>query len=132
MTYENDPLELGLERLVAWDLADDACLSLAELRRIKKAGVKRKLVGVEIDGDKFPALNNTKWPARRAAGGDAIGMVTSAIHSPRLKKNIGFCWVPADLAANGTKLAIDSEWGKRNATVVPMPFVDPEKRTPVS
>jgi len=133
MTYENNALELGLERLVAWDLKDDACLSIAALRRIKAAGVKRRLIGVEIDGDKFPALNNVKWPAFRAdAGGGSIGQVTSAIYSPRLKKNIGFCWVPADLAQNGTKLAVDSEWGRRNATVVTMPFVDPDKRTPVS
>jgi glycine cleavage system aminomethyltransferase T len=132
MTYEHNALEIGLERLVTWDLKDDACISIAALRRAKAAGVQRRLVGVELDGERLPALNNVKWPARRASGGDAIGQVTSAIYSPRLKKNIGFCWVPAELSATGTKLAVDSEWGRRNATVVPMPFVDPDKRTPLS
>jgi glycine cleavage system aminomethyltransferase T len=132
MTYENNPLELGLERLVDFSLPDDACISIATLRRLRAEGLKRKLVGVELDGAPFPELNNTKWPAHRMNGEERIGKVTSAIYSPRLKKNIGFCWVPIDLVANGSTLRVDSEWGPRKATVAPMPFVDPDKRIPVS
>ena len=58
--------------------------------------------------------------------------MTSAIHSPRLDRNIGYCWVPAELAENGTRLRVESEWGARTATAVSMPFVDPGKRIPVS
>jgi glycine cleavage system aminomethyltransferase T len=47
-------------------------------------------------------------------------------------KNIGYCWLPADLASDGTELHVRTEWGDRMATVVPMPFVDPEKRIPIS
>lgn len=132
MTYEDNPFEIGLERLVDIGLADDACLSMAALRRIRSEGVARRLVGVELDGEPFPALNDVKWPARRSAGGPTVGRVTSAIFSPRLRKNIGYCWVPAELAAPGSTLRIDSEWGERGATVVAMPFVDPDKRIPVS
>jgi aminomethyltransferase len=133
MTYDNNPLEMGLERLVAWGLDDEASLSLPALRRIKEAGVTRRIVGVELDGEPFPALNFEKWPAYRASGEtERIGKVTSAIYSPRLERNIGYCWVPVDLAAEGTELHVETEWGARSATVVPMPFVDPEKRIPVS
>ncbi|MGH9368003.1 MAG: glycine cleavage T C-terminal barrel domain-containing protein, partial [Thermoanaerobaculia bacterium] len=132
MTYENNPLELGLERLVDFSLPEEACLSIAALKRIKAEGVRRRLVGVELDGDPLPELNNVKWPAFRATGGERIGKVTSAIYSPRLKKNIGFCWLPVDLAGNGSKVRVESEWGRRTGTVVPMPFVDPDKRIPVS
>jgi aminomethyltransferase len=133
MTYENNPLEMGLERLVAWGLDDAACLSLPALRRIKEAGVSRRIVGVELDGEPFPALNFEKWPAHRAAAeAERIGKVTSAIYSPRLERNIGYCWVPVELAVEGTQLHVETEWGGRSATVVPMPFVDPEKRIPVS
>jgi aminomethyltransferase len=131
MTYDNNPVELGLERLIAWDLADDASISIGSLRRIRDAGVSRRLVGVTFDGDPFPALNFRKWPAF-AAGGDKMGKVTSAIYSPRLRQNIGYCWVPVDLAAEGTALRVETEWGERRATVTPMPFIDPEKRIPVS
>ncbi|MGZ8613119.1 MAG: glycine cleavage T C-terminal barrel domain-containing protein [Actinomycetota bacterium] len=131
MTYENNPIEMGLDRLVDWDGLDDkACISLGALRRIRDAGVERRIVGVEIDGEPFPALNNVKWPV--SLGDVVVGSVTSAIHSPRLGANIGFSWVPTELSAFGTQLAVASEWGERRATVVEMPFVDPKKQIPVS
>jgi aminomethyltransferase len=131
MTYEHNPIEMGLERLVDWDtVADDACISMAALRRIREEGVTRRIVGVEIDGEPFPALNNVRWPV--SSGGDQVGLVTSAIHSPRLGANIGFAWVPVDRSAPGTELDVSSEWGERRATVVEMPFVDPSKSIPVS
>jgi len=132
MTYENNAIELGLERLVDFSLPEDACISIGALKKIKAQGVKRKLVGVEIEGEPFPALNSVKWAAHRADGGAAIGKVTSAIYSPRLKRNIGYSWMPADMAKDGTKVRVETEWGPRAATVVPVPFVDPDKRIPVS
>ncbi|HEY7522444.1 MAG TPA: glycine cleavage T C-terminal barrel domain-containing protein, partial [Candidatus Limnocylindrales bacterium] len=131
MTYENNPFEVGLDRLVDVGLGDDASISIAALRAIRERGVTRRLVGVELDGDPFPALNNVKWPAYRSDGGDRVGKVTSAIYSPRLRRNIGYCWLPVDLAGEGSRVRVDSEWGTRTGTVVPMPFVDPEKRIPV-
>lgn len=129
MTYENNPFEMGLERLVDFDMAGD-CIAMDALRHIREQGIRRRIVGVELDGTPFPALNFTKWPAH--AGGRQVGKVTSAIYSPRLRKNIGYCWLPVDLCANGTAVEVESEWGRRSARVVPMPFVDPEKRIPVS
>ncbi len=131
MTYENNPIQLGLERLVDFSLSEDACISIGALKKIKSEGAKKKLVGVEMDGEPFPALNNVKWTAHKD-GGAAVGKVTSAIYSPRLKKNIGYCWLPTEMAKDGTKLKVETEWGPRAATVVPMPFVDPDKRIPVS
>ncbi len=58
--------------------------------------------------------------------------MTSAVYSPRLEKNIGYAWVPTELSEPGMSLEVDSEWGRRGATVVPMPFWDPEKQIPVS
>ncbi|HEV8622114.1 MAG TPA: glycine cleavage T C-terminal barrel domain-containing protein, partial [Actinomycetota bacterium] len=130
MTYENNPLELGLERLVDWDLLDEAAISLAALRRIRDAGVSRRINGVELDGEPFPALNSVKWPIRER--GRQIGKVTSAIYSPRLLKNLGYAWLPAERSTDGATVTVETEWGERKATVVPMPFVDPEKRIPVS
>ena len=140
MTYENNAYEMGLDRLVDTGLADTASISIAALRRIRDAGVHRRIVGVELDGEPFPALNNVKWPAfatgasagTGASAAEPVGKVTSAIWSPRLRRNIGYCWVPSDLSPEGTSLRVETEWGTRAATVVPRPFVDPEKRIPVS
>jgi glycine cleavage system aminomethyltransferase T len=129
MTYENNPYEMGLGRLVD-DLPEDASISIAALKRIASAGVQRQINGIEIDGDPFPALNNVKWPA---LDGDAVvGKVTSAIYSPRLQKNIGYCWLPKGKSAMGSTVAVDTEWGRRMGTVVEIPFVDPDKRIPVA
>ena len=130
MTYDNNPIELGMDRLVAWDLSDDASISIGALRRIRDEGVSQRINGVEFDGPPFPALNNVKWPA--FDDGERIGKVTSAIHSPRLGKNIGYCWLPAERSSSGTTVSVETEWGTRTATVAPMPFVDPDKTIPVS
>jgi aminomethyltransferase len=130
MTYENNPLEIGLDRLVDWGLSDDAVLSLAALRSIRERGVERRINGVELGGDPFPELNNVKWPI--VDGADEIGKVTSAIYSPRLGKNIGFGWLPVDRSKVGERVTVRTEWGERTGTVTEMPFVDPGKQIPVS
>jgi glycine cleavage system aminomethyltransferase T len=131
MTYEHNAFELGLERLVDLDsLTDEQCLSAAAYRGIRERGVERRLNGVELDGDPFPDLNNVKWPA--SSDGALVGKVTSAIYSPRLEKNIGYCWLPTALSDVGTTVSVETEWGERSATVVEMPFVDPSKQIPVS
>jgi len=130
MTYENNALEMGLERLVDWDLTDQASISLAALRAIKDRGVDRRINGVEFDGEPFPDLNHVKWPV--VEDGARIGKVTSAVYSPRLAKNIGYAWLPVERSELGTTVTVESEWGTRTATVVEMPFVDPAKQIPVS
>jgi aminomethyltransferase len=127
MTYDNNPFELGLERLVDLDVP---CVARDALTRIATEGVSRRIVGVELDGARFPSFNFTKWPV--SAGGSQIGMVTSAVYSPRLEKNIGYAWLPVERAALDTRLHVESEWGPRAGRVIPMPFWDPEKTIPVS
>jgi glycine cleavage system aminomethyltransferase T len=130
MTYDDNMLEMGLDRLIDWDLPDEASISLAALRRIKEQGVSRRIVGVELEGEPFESLNTTKWPV--SVDGRVVGKVTSAIWSPRLSKNIGYAWVPVDRSSIGTELDVATEWGDRAAVVAEMPFVDPSKQIPVS
>jgi aminomethyltransferase len=130
MTYDNNAFEMGLERLVDFGLDDESCISIAAYRRIRDEGVKVKINGVIFDGPPFPELNNTKWVA--SIDGQDVGKVTSAIFSPRLDRNIGYCWLPAENSILGQKVEVETEWGRRSAEVAPMPFVDPEKRIPVS
>jgi glycine cleavage system aminomethyltransferase T len=127
MTYDNNPYEMGLDRLVDLDVD---CIARDALRELSQRGVTRRIAGVEMDGERFPTLNNVKWPASH--DGTRVGKVTSACHSPRLEKNIGYVWLPTELASEGTRLEIDTEWGPRGATVVPMPFIDPQKTIPIS
>ncbi|MFQ6047142.1 MAG: glycine cleavage T C-terminal barrel domain-containing protein [Gemmatimonadales bacterium] len=128
MTIENNPFEVGLDRLV--DLDQDAdFVGRAALAEIKAAGVRRRLVGVELEGDPLD-LNMSRWPVR--ANDEAIGFVTSAVYSPRLERNIGYAMVPVEYAELGTVLSADVPEGGRTATVVEKPFVDPLKKVPKS
>jgi aminomethyltransferase len=119
MTIENNPYEVGLERLINLD-KEAAFIGREALERISSEGVKRKLVGVEIAGSKMD-LNFTRYPIPDG------GYVTSCVYSPRLKKNIGYALVPAGKAKEGSLLEVETPQGIRRATIVPMPFIDPKK-----
>jgi aminomethyltransferase len=128
MDWTTNPYELGLDRLVDLDM-DAEFMGKDALRRIRDRGVDRKMVGVEIAGGRLE-MNETRWPVE--SDGQRLGTVTSAIYSPRLERNIGFAWVPVELSDLGTRLSVDTADGRRDATVVRMPFVDPGKQIPKS
>lgn len=127
ITLADTPYHVGLDRLVDASKTEPY-LGRAALERIRREGVSRQLVGIVIEGDPIE-FNATRWPVSRS--GEPAGHVTSAIHSPRLGRNIGYAMVPAALASVGTRLtvAIPGE-GERPAQVAARPFVDPRKEIP--
>jgi aminomethyltransferase len=129
MTIENNPFEVGLDRLVDLDQEADF-IGKEALKRIKAEGVKRMLVGVEIHGDRLPEGNYDRWPVKR--DGASLGRVTIAVYSPRLERNIGYAWVPIEYSGLGTKLTLETPEGETTATVVEKPFVDAKKKIPAS
>jgi aminomethyltransferase len=126
MTTENNPFEVGLERLCQLD-GEFEFMGKAALRKIRDVGVSQKLVGVEISGNPL-GMNFTKWPTH--ADGATVGQVTTALWSPRLEKNIGYAWMPIERAADGNRVSVTTPDGERDAVVVPMPFIDPDKSIP--
>ncbi len=128
-TVEDNPLEVsGLERLVECLDGDVDHIGKDALRRIRDRGVERKLVGVEIGGEPLTMWLEDFWPVRR--GGETIGRLTSAAYSPRLDVNMGYAWVPIASASSGTAVDIVSPEGTLPATVVSLPFLDPDKDVP--
>ena len=128
MTVENNPYEVDLGRLVDLDKANEF-IGKAALQRIRDRGPSRKLVGMEIQG--MPVeFNMTKWPVELR--GKIVGQVTSAIHSPRLGKNIGYAIVPTGHADPGNEFDVLHPDGRRTAVVVEKPFIDPRKEIPKS
>ena len=133
MWYDTNPyeVEMGYEWMVDLDQEADF-VGKEALRRIKAEGVSRKLVGVEIGGDRLGSYNDGSmidfFPVY--ANGDRIGNVTSACHSPRLEKNIGYAMVPLEFTELGTELEVETTSGKTSAVVVRRPFIDPEKEVP--
>jgi aminomethyltransferase len=130
MTLENNPFEVtGLERLV--EEQDAEYVGKAALGRIRAEGVRRKLVGVEMEGDALEWELTQVWPAY--SSGVRVGHVTDMIWSPRLERNIGYVWVPIELASPGTAVELEPEPGtRRQARTAAIPFLDPSKRIPAA
>src|SRR5207247_10873517 len=93
----------------------------------RAAGRPPKLVGTETRAP-VTRFNGTKRPVR--APSKDLGLVTSAIHSPRLKNNIGYAMVPIAFSDTGTEVEVIHPAGTRKARVVKKPFIDPGKAIP--
>jgi aminomethyltransferase len=130
MRLENNPFEItGLERLVEEQDAD--FIGKAALAGIRSKGVTRKLVGIEWPGPALERWVEKYWPVFHE--GAEVGKVTVTYWSPRLKKQIGYAWVPTELADPGTEFEIQPT-GMERITVhsASLPFWDPKKTIPKS
>ena len=128
ITLENNPYQImGMERLVEEQSAE--YLGKAALARIRREGVTRRLVGIEIEAEELRAECAEYWPVRK--DGRRVGHVTDAVWSPGLEKNIGYVWVPTELGAPGTRLEVESSHGVLPGRTAAIPFVDPTKRRPL-
>ena len=96
------------------------------LERIRREGVSRKLVGIELEGDRSTSPRSTG----RVAHGETVGHVTDACWSPRLEKNIGYVWVPIELAEPGTRLDVETDDGTRHGHHRDAPVHRPQQEGP--
>ncbi len=122
--YTN-PFELGLDRLVNLESNIDF-IGKDALKKIKQNGIKRKQVGLIIDCNPLSGPNTTFWPIEK--NGKTIGKVTSAVYSPRLKKNIALAMTEINYSELGNQLDVQTDEGKYTAEIVEKPFYDPKKK----
>ena len=120
-----NPFELGMDRLVDLD-NENKFIGKSALIKIKETGIQRKQVGIIIDCEPLKNPNTIFWPIIK--NGKNIGKVTSAVYSPRLKKNIALCMVNIENTEIGKCFDIKMLETKNNATVVAKPFYDPKKQ----
>ena len=120
-----NPFELGFDRLVSLD-NDIEFIGKAALKKIKAEGIKRKQVGLEINCEPLSGPNTTFWPIKK--NNNEIGKVTSAVYSPRLKKNIALAMVNIKNSEIGTDLKVETNKGIFTAKIVEKPFYDPKKK----
>ena len=120
----DNPYEIGMDRLVDLDMDSDF-VSKKALTKIKQDGITQKQVGLVIDGAPLIGSNDEKWPVM--VNGERVGMVTSAIHSPRLEQNIALALVAIGHADLGQAAQIEMGSERRSAMIVEKPFFDPKK-----
>ena len=128
MTLDDTPLHVsGMERLV--EPQDQDYLGKEALERLRETGVDRKLVGMILEGDQLRAELSQPWPV--LSGGVEVGRVIDAVWSPGMEQNIGYMWVPIELADPGTRVDVVTEDGEElTAVAASLPFVDPQKKVP--
>ena len=120
-----NPFELGLDRLVSLD-NDINFIGKESLKKIRAEGIKRKQVGLEIMCSPLSGPNTSFWSIKK--DNNKIGKVTSAVYSPRLKKNIALAMVNIESSEIGTKLSVKTNNGEFKAIIVEKPFYDPKKK----
>lgn len=124
--YGNDiddatsPLEAGLGWITKFtkDFTNSAALKAQ-----KEAGVKNKLVGIELLDRGIPRHDCPVVDA----DGKTIGKVTSGTMSPSLQKPIGMAYVPKEMATPGTEILVDVRGKVLKGVVVKTPFIESTK-----
>ena len=108
--------EAHLDRFLKMDKGD--FIGRAALEKAKADGIKRTLVALEsvergIPRDGYKVLD---------LSGKEIGVVTSGSYAPFLKKNIALAYVPVELSALDTEVAVEIRSQPVKCKVVPIPF----------
>ncbi|RPH96352.1 glycine cleavage system aminomethyltransferase GcvT [candidate division KSB1 bacterium] len=121
--YGNDidetthPLEAGLGWITKLNKGDFC--GRQKILESKEAGLKRKLVGLEVEGTGFPRHH---YPILGVNDSKQIGTVTSGTVSPCLNKGIAMGYVPTELSAIGSEVRVDCRGRIFPAHVVKTPF----------
>ncbi|MBU1355617.1 MAG: glycine cleavage system aminomethyltransferase GcvT [Candidatus Edwardsbacteria bacterium] len=120
--YGNDidkttsPLEAGLGWITKLKKEGDF-IGKDVLLKQKAEGVKRKLVGFEVEGNAFPRQHYKVFK-----DGSQVGEVVSGVFSPSVSKGIGTAYVKSELAKTGTELQVEIRGKMIPAKVAETPF----------
>jgi glycine cleavage system T protein (aminomethyltransferase) len=109
------PLEAGLEWVTK--LAKGPFLGRDVLLQQKQAGIRRKLVGLEL---LEPGIARSEYALFK--NGRSVGCVTSGTKSPSLGKAIALAYVAIDEAQLGNTIAVEIRGRRVHAKIVTVPF----------
>ena len=137
------PYELGFGKMV--HLNKENFIGKRALEAESKKGPERQLVGLEVDWveveeqhDRFGLTPAAPSQASRVSvpvylGDRQVGKATTTTFSPLLKKLIALAMIDTQFTKPGTQLqmelTIEAQRLKTTATVVPLPFFNPKRKT---
>ena len=81
-----------------------------------------------MSGDPFEKNAEHRWKVFNDS--EQEGVVTQAVYSPRLERNIGFALLDVPWNQDGADLRVETPEGARGLTLTTLPFVDPDKKIP--
>ena len=117
----SNPFELGLGRFIDIDQPHDFAGKPA-LQALREAGIKRRFMGLLIDGAPFNGTNEAWWDLSWRDG-DYAGYASASAYSPRAKSNIAVAMVNSEVIQAGTPVTVHTDTGDLRARVVELPIV---------
>ncbi len=120
LTAEHNPYEAGLGFAVRMDKGD--FLGREALAGLGEETAARRLVPLLLDDPHAVVMG--KEPVR-ADGGAPVGYVTSAAYGYTISRSIAYAWLPASLAAPGTRVGVEYFGEVLPAVVAAEPLFDP-------
>jgi glycine cleavage system aminomethyltransferase T len=121
VTQLETPYEAGLGFCV--DLSKDDFIGKEALIKQKRAGLKRKLCTLVLDGDEFTQIYGGE---AIQYGSKIVSRVRSGGYGYTLKKNILYAYLPVELAKTGTRLLMDLIEGGCQGEVTATVLFDPK------
>ena len=119
MDINSNPLELPLGNFCQLD-KEAEYLSRKALHKIRSEGVKKKLVGLVVEGDPF--IGGCASPWKVMSNNQTCGKVSSAAYSPRLKINMAMATIDNGHNKIDSEVMVETPWGLRSAKVTSIPF----------
>jgi glycine cleavage system aminomethyltransferase T len=116
---DTNPFEVRMEKYVDLDVADDV-VGIQALRRVHRDGVRRRQLGVLLEGD-TPTELGFHWHGIYKDG-RRVGDLTNCVWSYRLKRNIGFGLVAADCSVQD-EVVVRKDGKEIRATLTSLPFI---------
>ncbi|MGE0615867.1 MAG: glycine cleavage system aminomethyltransferase GcvT [Bacteriovoracia bacterium] len=117
LTAQTNPLEAGLGWVTK--LTKGEFMGRDALVHAKEAGLKRKLVGIKLQGRGIPRQG---YKVYDASGTKPLGELTSGSQSPSTKDPIGIAYVATGHTDIGTSLMVEIREAKVPAVIVETPF----------
>ena len=113
------PAEAGIKHAISY--TKGCYLGQETTMRIETQGsVNRRLVGLLLDSPKLPRSGEPLM-----VEGRKIGLLTSVLVSPTLKKNIAMAYLQKGFLQEGTTVTLSNQG---QATVIPLPFYQQTKK----
>ena len=119
MDSNDNPLECGFDKFVNLD-SDVVFLGKEKLKQIKKDGIKKKLMGIQLD---IKSLSLTSSLDIKNEKGEIIGELRSACYSPHFDKVIGIAMMKKPFWDVSLPVKIEVNSNICSGNICDLPFI---------
>ena len=117
---DTNPFELGMDNFMDLDQPHEF-IGKSALKTIKAAGVKRRFIGLLIEGSPLNGSNEHRWDV--TLNGVYAGFASACAYSPRVGSNIGVGLISTAAIDAPDGVAVSSNQGILPARAAPFPLI---------